>query len=165
MASPLIASVTVPGPGSVTSSVIVASVASSSLPSSDQVTLIKKTGVKSWAHSYYHVHATDEYMANCDLCNKDVKCGNKKWGLSTSCLTSHLRNKHRDVYDKVLASQAKAVSDAAEAASNLPKQKTLTSFFGVTKELKEIALLKLMIHCGLPKGLAFTVRTVPASTY
>ena len=164
MALPLMASVTVPDPGSVTS-VTVTSVASSPLPHSDQVTLIKKTGVTSWAHSHFHVHATDAYMANCDLCKKDVKCGDKKWGLSTSCLTSHLRNKHRDVYDKAVASQAQAVSDAADAAAKLPKQKTLSSFFGVTKELKETALLKFIIDCGLPKGLVLTVRTVPASTY
>ena len=69
------------------------------------------------------------------------------------------------MYDKAVASQAQAVSDAADAAAKLPKQKTLSSFFGVTKELKETALLKFIIDCGLPKGLALTVRTVPASTY
>lgn len=109
----------------------------------------------------FRVHADNEYMANCDICSKDVKCGDKKWGLSTSCLTSHLRNKHRPVYDKVLASQAQAVSDAADAAAKVPKQKTLSSFFGASKELKETALLKFIIDCGLAKSLALAVRTVP----
>ena len=62
MALPLMASVTVTvpdNPPSVTS-VTVNSVASSPSPHSDQVTLIKKPGVKSWAHSYFHTHATDE---------------------------------------------------------------------------------------------------------
>ncbi len=148
------ASVTVPDPGSVTE-VSVTSVASSPSPHSHQVKLIKKTGVTSWAHNYFHVHATDEYLANCDICTKDVKCGDKKWGLSTSCLTSHLRNKHRLVYDKALLSQAQAVSDAVDAAAKVPKQKTLSSFFRVTKELKETALLKFIIDCGLAKGLAW----------
>ena len=165
MASPLIASVTVLDPGSVTSSVTVPSVDSSALPSSGIGTLIKKTGVTCWAHNYFHVYASNEYMANCDLCNKDVKCGEKKWGLSTSCLTKHLRNHHRPLYDNVRLSHAQAVADAADAAAKAPKQKTLSSFFGVTKELKETALLKFIIDCGLPKGLALTVRTVPTSTY
>jgi hypothetical protein len=69
------------------------------------------------------------------------------------------------VYDKALLSQAQAVSDAADAAAKVPKQKTLSSFFRVTKELKETALLKFIIDCGLAKGLALTVRTVPTSTY
>ncbi len=123
MASPLIASVTALDPGSVTSSVTVPSVDSSSLPSSDKVTLIKKAGVTCWAHNYFHVHATNEYMANCDLCNKDVKCGNKKWGLSTSCMTKHLRNHHRPVYDKARLSHAQAVADAADAAARRRSRK------------------------------------------
>ena len=127
--------------------------------------LIRKTGVTSWVHKSFHIHASDEYLANCDICGKDVKCGDKKRGTSTSSLNSHLRKMHRPVFDAELASHARAVADAADAAAKVPKQKTLSSFFGVTKELKETALLKFIIDCGLAKGLALTVRTVPTSTY
>ena len=125
--------------------------------------LIKKVGAKSWVHNHFLVYTSDENTANCTICKKDIKWGDNKWGLSTSSLTSHLRIKHRDVYDAAIAVQAKAVSDAADAAAKVPMQKNLTAFFsGDIKDKKETALLKFIIECGLPKGPALTVRTVPA---
>ena len=127
-----------PDPGSVSSSV-----AFSPPPSDDPLFLIRMPGTKSWVHSHFHVYTCNNKLANCDLCKRDVKWGDSKWGSSTSSLSSHIKNRHRDVYDAALAEQAKAATAAADEKAKQPKQKTLTTFFsGATKDNKERALLK-----------------------
>ena len=135
------------------------SVLSSPSPSAD---LQRKSGGKSWVHKYFQVYKSDNKLAKCDICNLDVKWGDSKWGTSTSSLASHIKNKHRLVYNAAKEDHAKQLSDAAEAATKLPKQTPLSEYFSAsTKEMKDKAHLQFIIECGLPKGPALTVRTVP----
>ena len=54
------------------------------------------------------------------------------------------------------------ISDAVEAVAKLPKQTAVSAYFNATtKEMKDRAHPKFIIECGLPKGPALTVRTVP----
>ena len=141
-------------------------VVSSPSPSAD---LERKSGFKSftsWVHKYFQVYKSDNKLAKCDICNVDVKWGDSKWGTSTSSLASHIKNKHRLVYDAAKEDHAKQLSDAAEAAAKLPKQTPLSEYFSAsTKEMKDKAHLQFIIECGLPKGPALTVRTVPYLPY
>ena len=89
-------SVSVPDPSSV---------ASSPPPSDDPLVLIRMPGTTSWVHGYFHVYTNNNKLANCDLCKRDLKWGDIKWGSSTSTLSSHIKNKHRDVYNAALAEQ------------------------------------------------------------
>jgi GTPase Era involved in 16S rRNA processing len=143
------------------------SVVSSPSPSAD---LERKSGFKSftsWVHKYFQVYKSDNKLAKCDICNLDVKWGDSKWGdskwgTSTRSLASHIKNKHRLVYNAAKEDHAKQLSDAAEAAAKLPKQTPLSAYFSAsTKEMKDTAHLQFIIECGLPKGPALTVRTVP----
>ena len=141
------------------SAVDTASIVSSPSPSAD---LPRKSGAKSWVHNYFHVYKSNAKLAKCDIFHLDVKWGNVKWGSSTSSLTAHIRSKHREVFDAARADEAKQLSDAAEAAANLPKKTSVSACFGPsTKDMKDRAHLKYIIECGLPKGPALTVRTVP----
>ena len=124
--------------------------------------LKRKDGTKSWAHKHFHVYIDNERLANCDICSQDIKWGSTDYGNSTSSLTSHIKTKHRPVYDAELAEQAAAIAAAAAASEALPKQKVISAFFtGSSKDMKDRAHLKFIIECGLPKGPALTVRTVP----
>ena len=119
-------------------------------PPSSADLLTKKSGTKSWVHKFFAVYKTNNKLAKCAICHFDVKWGDVKWGVSTSSLISHIKHKHREVYDAALADQAKKLSAAADAAVKLPKQKTLSSLFpAATKDMKDRAHLKFIIECGL----------------
>ena len=110
--------------------------------------LVKKSGTTAWAHNYFHVYQFLQSTANCDLCGKDLQ-----WNSSTSTLTDHMRSKHRDVYD---AEQRKKAEGTAKKAEGMAEQKqsgmSQLAIPGCSRNDQELAVLKFIIECGLPKG-------------
>ena len=71
--------------------------------------LKQKTNVSHWVHGHFKVHDLQQNTANCNHCKTDYF-----WKSSTSTLVSHLRSKHRDIYDAEEKKEAAYKVDVTE---------------------------------------------------
>jgi hypothetical protein len=94
-----------------------------SSPSATPLPMSQKKNAKSSVWKHFLIYNAKKEIANCQLCNGDIKYP----GFSTTILMRHLKTYHREDYNKLIADEVNA-SIAKAAGETKRQQKDITAF-------------------------------------
>ena len=112
--------------------------------------LKQKTNVSHWVHRHYKVYRKQPRTANCNHCKLDYV-----WKSSTSTLVSHLRAKHRDIYDAEEKKEA-AYKVGEEERQYTKLQKLQHSLYAYSKADREMPVIRYIVTTGCAKRTFIT---------
>ena len=111
--------------------------------------LKQKANISHWVHVHFKVYAQQPKTANCNHCKGDYV-----WNSSTSTLVSHMRAKHRSIYDAEEKKEAEYKVD--ESDKEREKERKLQKFHSTSKVCREMSVIKYIVTTGCAKRTFIT---------
>ena len=105
--------------------------------------LEQKKNVSHWVHGHYKVYHLQPKTENCNHCKLDYV-----WNSSTSTLVSHLRSKHRDIFDAEEKKEAAYKVDEEERQYT-KLQKLQHSLYAYSKADREMSVIRYIVTTSL----------------